>query len=265
MHPKNRAIACCPLVRAKPWRLDGIVRGPSGRCDVNISPSEIHGLRDRVRKRGYKHYLYDMELKKLRGFIDATIRFDFPVTALVGPNGAGKTTVLGAAGLIYEEVVPRRFFARSGSYDGSMSGWRVEYNVSVDGTTVPRTASYTERVEDTRRSKWNRKAVPRPVKVIGVNRTLPVAERSDVYKFAKGDFVGTQETPFREEVTQAVERILGKKASDYLEVTADSEGKYSILVRKPVISSSPAYSEFHFGAGEASIIRIVGEVESVDR
>ncbi|WP_255776053.1 ATP-dependent nuclease [Mycobacteroides abscessus] len=232
---------------------------------MTVSPSEVQKLRDRVRTRGYQHYLYDMELKKVRGFENASIRFDFPVTALVGPNGAGKTTVLGAAGLIYEKVAPRRFFARSGSYDGSMSGWRVEYNMGVDGATVPRTASYTERVDDTRRSKWNRKAVARPVKVIGVNRTLPVSERSDVYKFAKGDFVGVQETRFKAEVTEAVERILGKAAADYLEVAADSGGKYSILARKPVSEGAgPAYSEFHFGAGEASIIRIVGEVEAVD-
>ncbi|MCE4027253.1 AAA family ATPase [Microbacterium sp. Au-Mic1] len=231
---------------------------------MSISPSEIQGLQERVRRRGYKHYLYEMELKKIRSFEDAVIRFDFPVTALVGPNGAGKTTVLGAAGLLYDAVQPRRFFARGGLYDRSMSGWRVEYSVTADNTTTTRSASYTDRVDDVRRSKWNRKAVQRPVKVIGVNRTLPVSERSDVYKFAKGDFVGAAETAFTEEVVTAVERILGKTATHYLEVSADLGGKYSILVRRPEIGSDPAYSEFHFGAGEASIIRIVGEIEAVD-
>ena len=133
-----------------------------------IRPSEVQDLFSRVRRRGYSHYLCGMEIKKLRGFRDAAIRFDFPVTALVGPNGAGKTTVLGAAGLIYEKVQPRRFFARGGAYDNSMSGWRVEYDVLSDGASIPRTASYTEANGDARRSKWNRKAVVRPVKVIGV-------------------------------------------------------------------------------------------------
>lgn len=231
---------------------------------MSISPSEIQGLQDRVRKRRYKHYLYEMDLKKIRSFEDAVIRFDFPVTALVGPNGAGKTTVLGAAGLLYDNVQPRRFFARSGLYDRSMSGWRVEYSVTADGTSTSRSASYTDRVDDVRRSKWNRKAVQRPVKVIGVNRTLPVSERSDMYKFAKGDFAGASETAFTAEVVTAVERILGKPASNYIEVSADEGGKYSILVRRPDDSTDPAYSEFHFGAGEASIIRIVGEIEAVD-
>jgi predicted ATPase len=228
-----------------------------------IRPSEINNLLTRVRQRNYVHYLYDMDLKKLRGFTEAQIRFDFPVTALVGPNGAGKTTVLGAAGLIYEDVKPRRFFIRSGIYDSSMSGWRVEYNVQTNGQMIPRTASYSDASEDARRSKWNRKAIRRPVKVIGVNRTLPMSERSEVYKFAKGDFVGASESSFEQIVVSAIASILGKDASGYVEVKADLEGKYSILAQKPVDSNVPAYSEFHFGAGEASIIRIVGEIESV--
>lgn len=228
-----------------------------------IRPSEIDDLFRRVRQRAYEDYLFGMELRKLRGFVDASVRFDFPVTALVGPNGAGKTTVLGAAGLIYSDVTPRRFFARSGVYDRSMAGWKVEYDVKSGGSQIPRTASYTEETEDTRRSKWNRKAVNRPVEVIGVNRTLPLSERSEGYRFGKGDFVGVNETAFQTNVTRAIERILGKSATDYLQVDADSDGKYSILARKPADEALPGYSEFHFGAGEASIIRIVGVIESV--
>lgn len=229
-----------------------------------VSPSHINDLMNRVRRRGYRDYLLSMDLKKIRGFTDAHIRFDFPVTALVGPNGAGKTTVLGAAGLVYAAVQPRRFFARGGSYDASMSGWKVEYEVYSNSTTVPRTASYTEAAADVTRSKWNRKGVKRPVKVIGVSRTLPLTERTDVQRFAKGDFVGVTEESFTHEVVLAVERILGKRAADYLQVHADEQGKYSILALKPSDVDIPGYSEFHFGAGEASIIRIVSEIESVE-
>lgn len=136
-----------------------------------IRDSHITALSERVRRRAYDKYLTGMRLVRLRGFRDREIRFDFPVTALVGPNGAGKTTILGAAGLIYQDVAPRRFFAKSGSYDDSMRGWRVEYEL-VDRQrhssplAVSRTASYLK-------AKWNRDAVARSVVIVGISRTLP--------------------------------------------------------------------------------------------
>lgn len=67
-----------------------------------IRDSELKELSNRVSKRKYGSYMLAMQLVRLRAYSDASIRFDFPVTALVGPNGGGKTTVLGAAALIFE-------------------------------------------------------------------------------------------------------------------------------------------------------------------
>jgi energy-coupling factor transporter ATP-binding protein EcfA2 len=230
----------------------------SNRSEVR--DSEIHALVDRVRKEGYRKYLRRMRLLKVRGFLGAEIRFDFPVTALVGPNGAGKTTILGAAGLIYESVLPRRFFAKSGKYDDSMQGWKIEYDLIDRDRPGPanlsRTASYPK-------AKWNRDAVSRGVAIIGIARTLPANERKDLYKFVGADFVGVSEKVLKPEVTQAVERILGKDAENYLQVDADRTGKSSIFAVRSAGDPGESYSEFHFGAGEASIIRIVSEIETV--
>ncbi|MCL7456241.1 ATP-binding protein [Micromonospora sp. MSM11] len=199
-----------------------------------------------------------MRLVKIRSFSDREIRFDFPVTALVGPNGAGKTTILGAAGLIYEKVKPRRFFVKSGAYDDSMKGWRVEYDL-VDksqraGSTLSRTASYLK-------AKWNRDAVKRDVVIIGIARTLPASERNDLYRFARNDFTAAGEVSFGLPVVNAVQRILGKDAANYLKVAADKVGKSQIFALRDADQPDGSYSEFHFGAGEASIIRIVSRVE----
>lgn len=235
--------------------------GRTGRFEATlkseIRDSTITALLERVRKRGYTRYLSAMRLVKLRGFQDAEIRFDFPVTALIGPNGAGKTTVLGAAGLIYESVAPRRFFAKSGAYDGSMRGWKIEYEL-IDRTrsgspTVSRTASYPK-------AKWNRDAVERVVLISGISRTLAASERKDTYRFIKGDFTGVREVTFSQAVVDAVENILGKAAANYLQVDADAEGKNSIYAVRGS-DDDESYSEFHFGAGEASIIRIVSNIE----
>lgn len=235
--------------------------GDGESMNSEIRDSQILALSERVRKRAYTKYLSGMRLIKLRGFRDREIRFDFPVTALVGPNGAGKSTILGAAGLIYDTVVPRRFFAKSGAYDDSMKGWRIEYDLvdrdrpTASPTTIARTASYL-------RAKWNRDAVARSVVVIGIGRTLPATERKDLYRFVGGDFQGVREEDFAEPVVEAVERILGKTAANYLKVDADKAGQWSIFAVRNTSQPDESYSEFHFGAGEASIIRIVSRIEN---
>lgn len=225
-----------------------------------IRDSTIAALEERVRKDKYSKYLKSMRLTKIRSFSDAVVRFDFPVTALIGPNGAGKTTILGAAGLIYKEVPPRRFFVKSGRYDDSMRDWKIEYTVldspagsSNLGTILTRTASYLK-------AKWNRDALERSVLVIGINRTLPASERKDLYKFVGADFHGSSETVFGQPVIDAVQKILGKNADKYLSVSAESSPT-EIFAMRDDANPDAGYSEFHFGAGEASIIRIVSQIE----
>jgi signal recognition particle GTPase len=62
-----------------------------------IRDSTINALLEKAASRNYGQYLPKMTIKKVRGFLDEPVSFDFPVTAIIGPNGGGKTTVLGAA------------------------------------------------------------------------------------------------------------------------------------------------------------------------
>ncbi|MEY8814212.1 ATP-dependent endonuclease [Micrococcus luteus] len=216
-----------------------------------IRPSAINALHSKVAKRNYQHYLYRMRLTRLRAYADAEIVFDFPVTALVGPNGGGKTTILGAAAIIHETIKPRQYFAKSGSYDANMADWSIEYELVENGKTYRRTASYPK-------SKWNRDAVKRPILTFGVSRTLPATERKELSKFIAGNFKGSAETKLTPETIHAVEKILGKNAADYLQVSGTSGSANRIHAAR---SDAGSYSEFHFGAGEASVIRIVSEIE----
>jgi predicted ATPase len=217
-----------------------------------IRDSEKADLIRRVARRAYQNYLVSMRLTHLRAYRDAQIRFDFPVTALVGPNGGGKSTVLGAAALIHDEVKPRQYFAKSGIYDKSMVDWRIEYEILENGKQIARTASYPK-------SKWNRDAVKRKILTFGVARTLPATERKDLASFIGGAFRGFGETVLSRESIEAVERILGKEAEKYLLVSGDRTGGKQLYAARTV--DGDAYSEFHFGAGEASVIRIVRDIE----
>jgi ABC-type multidrug transport system ATPase subunit len=223
-----------------------------------IRPSDIQALEARAAKAtsNYRKYLKRLILKRVRGFTEREVSFDFPVTALVGPNGGGKTTILGAAALAYKAVPPRRFFAKSGKYDASMKDWVIEYEL-VDHDlnpriSVQRTASFRER-------KWNRTAVEREVLIFGVSRTVPATERRDLIKAVGSKFAAAREVALTQPVVDAVEGILAKRIEGYNRLFVSATGSvFLFAARNP---GGDQYSEFHFGAGEASVIRIVSEIE----
>jgi len=223
-----------------------------------IRESTIRNLLEKAAKRNYVQYLPKMTLKHLRAFRDQPVSFDFPVTAIIGPNGGGKTSVLGAAAIAYSEMPPRQFFAKGGKYDSSMQDWTIEYELierSVNPKdTVRRTASF-------KRSKWNRDAMNRPVKLFGIRRTVPANERKEFLKLASSKFSvpDSQIENLSEQAISAISRILGKDASSYRRLIIDRARQEVFLTGKT--AKGEEYSEFHFGAGESSIIRMVSIIE----
>jgi len=225
-----------------------------------IRDSQITQLLEKVSNQNYGKYLYRLRLHKVRGFEDQNIKFEFPVTALIGPNGGGKTTILGAAGIIYKEIKPRQYFARSGQLDANMQQWKIEYEIidrSVNRSdTLRRSATFGS-------MKWSRDALERTVATFGVSRTVPALERLELLRIASKSFVFENDTVFEldNNILTAIEKILGKDVSGYNYINIDSNGRLSLLTGKT--EDGIQYSEFHFGAGESSIIRMVMKIESL--
>lgn len=226
-----------------------------------VRDSTINELLEKATQRNYKRYLPKLILKKVRGFQNEVVSFDFPVTAIIGPNGGGKTTVLGAAACAYKSILPRRFFSKSGAYDDGMQDWSIEYEI-VDRQlnprdTVRRTASF-------KRLKWNRDAVDRKVLVFGVSRTVPANERRELLQCASQRFSvpAIDVVPFSEVMSKTVERILGKDIKGFRELRVSASGLVTLLTG--MTSNGVGYSEFHFGAGESSIIRMVAAIEAAE-
>jgi predicted ATPase len=199
-----------------------------------------------------------MNLKRIRGLIDQEIQFDFPVTALIGVNGGGKTTVLGAAGLAYIEVEPKTFFAKGGSYDPEMKDWKVQHEYldrPINPHAMTSTASYKSK-------KWDRKKLDRQVITFGVIRTVPANERKELRKCSSGSFqvAASKIKEIEEEVKLHAGRILGKDLNGFRRMEIDSTGKVKFLAG--ATENGTSYSEFHFGAGESSVIRIVTQIEA---
>ncbi|WP_433261577.1 AAA family ATPase [Actinosynnema sp. CS-041913] len=137
-----------------------------------------------------------------------------------------------------------------------MKNWVIEYEL-IDKTLnarlpLQRTASF-------RQLKWNRKAIKRPVLFFGLSRTLPATERKELVKAIGSKFVARHEVALSSGVVDAVEKILGKDMQGCNRLSIDALGHATLFAVRN--SDGSEYSEFHFGAGEASVIRIVSAIE----
>lgn len=212
-------------------------------------------LLDKVRRHDYGRYLLKASLGRIRGFEGEDISFDFPVTALIGPNGSGKSAVLGAAGCAYKPIKPGTFFPKSAVGDESMAGWRVEYEL-IDKQLNAR--QLTKRTSSFRQAKWVRGDVAdRDVLFFGIERTVPAGEKTRYKALMRSTYVHRPPLePLHTDVATQVEHILGKTVRDY-RVTQYGFAD-TFLVGKAGVSN---YSEFHFGAGESSVIRMISRIE----
>lgn len=222
-----------------------------------IRDSEIKALENKVAKSSYGKYLSRLILKRVRSFTDREVSFDFPVTALVGPNGGGKTTILSAAALIYKGVQPSQLFAKSGKYDSSMKDWSVEYQL-IDRNVNPRLP--ISRTASFKQAKWNRTPVEREVLIFGVARTVPATERRELIKAVGSKFTAAKEVTLTPTVTANVAKILGKPVEGFNRLFVDAAGRVNLFAGQT--QQGDQYSEFHFGAGEASVIRMVADIEA---
>jgi AAA15 family ATPase/GTPase len=225
-----------------------------------IRTSSVNELLEKVSNRSYGKYLLKISVAKARAFRDKSIIFDFPVTALVGPNGGGKTTILGAAACAYKTVKPSLYFSKSGKFDENMKDWRFDYEL-IDRSvkkddTVRRSANFTN-------YKWSREGLDREVKIFGVSRTVPATERKEMRRCVSGNFdvPEDQKARIESEAAKAVARILDKNVSEFSVVNVDKRGRVTLLAGST--SDGKGYSEFHFGAGESSVIRMAIILESV--
>lgn len=224
-----------------------------------VRDSTINALLEKATQRNYKQYLAKLTLKKVRGFVDEPITFDFPVTAIIGPNGGGKTTVLGAAAIIYRDIPPRAFFSKSGKYDSGMQDWSIEYEI-VDRDIAARNS--LQRTASFKSLKWNRDALSRQTLLFGVSRTVPASERKELLSCTSRKFSvpDTRVAAFSTDINEAVSRILGKDVSGFREIKVHPSGNVTLLTGQT--AAGVGYSEFHFGAGESSIIRMVAAIEA---
>lgn len=221
-----------------------------------IRLSTVNELLDKVRQNKYGKYLLKAKIGRIRGFSEEDISFEFPVTALVGPNGSGKSSVLGVAGCAYKDIKPGIFFPKSAIGDESMAGWKVEYEI-IDKDINSRQS--IRRTSSFRSAKWARdEVVSRNVYFFGIERTVPAGEKTKYKKLTRSSYHHSGSlTSLSVDVAKQIEHILGKDVSKFNVTDIGHNEKFFVGD-----NNGNRYSEFHFGAGESSIIRMVSEIEN---
>lgn len=224
-----------------------------------VRHSEITALLDKVRQQRYGKYLLNVRLQHVRAFRGPTVAFEFPVTALIGPNGGGKSTILGAAACAYRDIRPGLFFPKSAIGDGSMSDWAIEY-AAID--KLLSSSGDLRRSCRFRQMRWRRDDVlVRRVHYFGIERTVPAGEKPKYKKLTKSSYrhTGAHRT-LGAGVAGQVEKILGKPVDNFHVTDVGPADTFHIGG-----DGNLEYSEFHFGAGESSIIRMVTAIETTEK
>lgn len=213
-------------------------------------------LLEKVRKHDYGRYLVKASIEKIRGFSGEDITFDFPVSALIGPNGSGKSSILGAAAIAYKSIKPGIFFPKCAIGDESMSGWSVDYEL-IDKEKSHR--QLLKRKSNFRQAKWVRgEVIDRDVLFFGIERTVPAGEKPKYKKLTRSTYQHTgQFSELASNISDQVKHILGKSVKGF-QVTRINHADNFFIGK----TGESQYSEFHFGAGESSIIRMISEIET---
>jgi AAA15 family ATPase/GTPase len=226
-----------------------------------IRDSDIEKLSEKVEKKQYNKYLVALTLESIRGFKNETIRFDFPVTALIAPNGGGKSTIMGAAACMYDSAKPMWFFKNSNTIDVKKK-WTLKYEIIDKNIDKEQCVECTIQL---RNNRWVRKDIfNRDVAVFSISRTLPAIERKklSVCAFANFKYKSSQQEELNESVISNASKVLGKSFSGYSRIDIKTDSTISIL--KGTTTDGHTISEFHFGAGESNVLRMISKIESLE-
>ena len=139
-----------------------------------------------------------------------------------------------------------------------MSNWSIGYDV-IDKT---KSANVIQRNYRFKNFRWVRDdVVDRKVLNFGIQRTVPAGERKEFKRLASSKYVHLgSKASLSTVVQEQVARILGKDVTQFQK--ADISKTQSFYVGS---DGDISYSEFHFGAGESSVIRMVAAIEEAPK
>lgn len=210
----------------------------------------------------------------LRGLSQASLSFDFPITAIAGKNGSGKSTALALACCAYHNKkdgfkAPNRkqtyytfadFFVQHREEvppSGILIKNYIAHNNWKPTPSFPdgKGVAWQPR-KKSKGGKWNEYAtrVKRNVAFIGIERIVPHSEKSQSRSYNR--YFKSEPTGWEDKLGLIIGYILNKK---YDEIRIARHSKYRLPIAK---SSGVVFSGFNMGAGENALFEIFSTIYS---
>jgi predicted ATPase len=224
-----------------------------------MDQQEIEKIRQQHLAGQWPKFLEDVSIDGLRGWSGQSIRFAFPVTAIVGENGTGKSTFLKAVACAYENETEKRTYYPStffiDTHWDSISGVTLSYTVR-QGSQV---SSFNIK-KPTKRWGFPEKRIKRHVFIFDISRTLPLDASAGYAKIARlaASEISTDE--IQPEFRKHLCHILGRDYTKARFATSDVDKKREVGL---LTREFGEISQFHQGAGEDTTLDLMRSLQSI--
>lgn len=205
---------------------------------------------------GWPLFLSSVKVSGLRGWQDETVEFRYPVVAIAGVNGSGKSTILKAAAAAYQAPTSDDtavtyyaddFFPKTPWEDvrGVVLTYTVRQGDSTETITVRKPTS---------RWRGSPERKPRPSFFFDISRIQPANTQIGYGRTAQEVISRGSTEPLNQDQVSQLNRTLGRT---YEEASFDRNEDKQVGV---LTISGIRYSNFHQGAGEDSVLDLIGVI-----
>lgn len=203
-------------------------------------------------RNGWPKWLEWLEIRRIRGWVEQRISFEFPIVAVVGENGSGKSTVLQSAACVYQNPegvtwFPSEFFPET--------AWDSLQDVRLTFGYKQGTAHHVSSIrKPTTRWLGQPDRPERRVEYIDLSRLQPVGTRVGYARIAKTRHLEESSTQFSESQVARLSQIMSRDYDFAKMAISNIDSNREI----PVLSKSQqSYSGFHQGSGETTIAELL--------
>jgi predicted ATPase len=225
--------------------------------------NEINDIRRQFQNGNWRKFINSVTISKIRGWDNRSVRFMFPICALVGENGTGKSTILRAVVCSYENN-----FNSTGNYYPS----KLFLDTRWDAASVPTGSTITYEIKEGNRlitdRNWKKtkhwgyspkgKRPLRPVSFLDISRTLPLDATAGYAKIAKQSVVEMgKDIDIDKELMMHYSNIMGATYTTGRFINANNK-EIGLLTRE-----YGEITQFHQGAGEDSLLDLMKVLQKV--